>query len=122
MSRLQTAAATHTGYLRTTNQDLALATSYLAAVADGMGGHVGGEVAARMAVEKLLEAYRKDRTTGGLLAAVRDANEVVYHRSRIERNLRGMGTTPTASCGSRSSTSATRGATCSTDRHNGSTS
>jgi protein phosphatase len=96
MSRLQTAAATHTGYLRTTNQDLALATSYLAAVADGMGGHVGGEVAARMAVEKLLEAYRKDRTTGGLLAAVRDANEVVYHRSRIERNLRGMGTTLTA--------------------------
>lgn len=96
MSRLNTAAATHTGYLRTTNQDLALATSYLAAVADGMGGHVGGEVAARTAVEQLLEAYRRDRTTEGLLAAVRDANEAVYHRSRTDRNLRGMGTTLTA--------------------------
>ncbi|MGO9582578.1 MAG: Stp1/IreP family PP2C-type Ser/Thr phosphatase [Acidimicrobiales bacterium] len=96
MSRLKTAAATHTGYLRTTNQDLALATSDLAAVADGMGGHLGGEVAARIAVEQLLESYRRDRTTEGLLAAVSEANEAVYHRSRAERNLRGMGTTLTA--------------------------
>jgi PPM family protein phosphatase len=96
VSRLKTAAATHTGYLRTTNQDLALATTDLAAVADGMGGHVGGEVAARIAVEHLLEAYRRDRTTEGLLAAVRDANEAIYHRSKSDRNLRGMGTTLTA--------------------------
>ena len=96
MSRLKTAAATHTGYLRTTNQDLALATSDLAAVADGMGGHLGGEVAARIAVEQLLESYRRDRTTEGLLTAVSEANEAVYHRSRAERNLRGMGTTLTA--------------------------
>lgn len=95
MSHLRTAAATHTGYLRTTNQDLALATSYLAAIADGMGGHLGGEVAARVAVEELLEAYQ-DRTTEGLLAAVREANGAVYQRSRNERNLRGMGTTLTA--------------------------
>ena len=96
MSRIATAAATHTGYLRTTNQDIALATSDLAAVADGMGGHVGGEIAARIAVEHLLEAYRRDRTTEGLLAAVRDANEAIYQRSRSDRNLRGMGTTLTA--------------------------
>ena len=100
MSHLRTAAATHTGYLRTTNQDLALATSYLAAIADGMGGHLGGEVAARVAVEELLEAYQ-DRTTEGLLAAVREANGAVYQRSRNERNLRGMGTTLTAVRGHR---------------------
>ncbi len=96
MSTLRTAAATHTGYLRTTNQDLALATSDLAAVADGMGGHLGGEVAARMAIEHLLAAYRRDRTTQGLLAAVRDANNAIYQRSKSDRNLRGMGTTLTA--------------------------
>ena len=96
MSRLRTAAATDTGYLRSTNQDVALATNDLAAVADGMGGHLGGEVAARIAVEQLLEAYRRDRTTDGLLAAVGAANSAVYSRSQSDRNLRGMGTTLTA--------------------------
>ena len=96
MSWLRTAAATDTGYLRVTNQDVALATNDLAAVADGMGGHLGGEVAARIAVEQLLEAYRRDRTTDGLLAAVAAANSAVYARSKSDRNLRGMGTTLTA--------------------------
>jgi protein phosphatase len=96
MSRLRTAAATDTGYLRSTNQDVALATNDLAAVADGMGGHLGGEVAARIAVEELLSAYRLDRTTNGLVAAVRVANAAVYRKSRSDRNLRGMGTTLTA--------------------------
>jgi protein phosphatase len=96
MSRLRSAAATDTGYLRVTNQDLALTSSDLAAVADGMGGHLGGEVAARMAVEQLLQAFRNDRTTDGLIAAVRAANDAVYSRSRSDRNLQGMGTTLTA--------------------------
>jgi len=96
VSRLRTAAATDTGYLRVTNQDLALATSDLAVVADGMGGHLGGEVAARLAVEVVLEAYRRDRTTDGLIAAVRAANDAVYRRGKSDRNLRGMGTTLTA--------------------------
>jgi len=96
MSRLRSAAATDTGYLRVTNQDLALTSSDLAAVADGMGGHLGGEVAARMAVERLLQAFRNDRTTDGLIAAVRAANDAVYSRSRSDRNLHGMGTTLTA--------------------------
>jgi protein phosphatase len=96
MSWLRTAAVTDTGYLRATNQDFALATNDLVAVADGMGGHLGGEVAARIAVEELLVAYRRDRTTQGLIAAVRDANAAVYQRSKSDRNLRGMGTTLTA--------------------------
>ena len=96
MSWLRTAAATDTGYMRTVNQDLALASNDLAAVADGMGGHLGGEIAARVAVEQLLEAYQRDHTTDGLIAAVRAANDAVYRLSRSDRNVRGMGTTLTA--------------------------
>ena len=96
MSWLRTAVATDTGYLRTVNQDLALASADLAVVADGMGGHLGGEIAARVAVEELLAAFERDRTTDGLIAAVRVANDAVYRRSRSDRNVRGMGTTLTA--------------------------
>ena len=96
MSWLRTAVATDTGYLRTANQDLALASADLAVVADGMGGHLGGEIAARVAVEELLAAFERDRTTDGLIAAVRVANDAVYRRSRSDRNVRGMGTTLTA--------------------------
>ena len=75
MSRLRTAAATDTGYLRATNQDLALATSDLAAVADGMGGPSRRRGRRPDRGRELLRGLPTDRTTEGLLAAVREANE-----------------------------------------------
>ena len=46
-------AATHVGNVRISNQDKYGITSNLMAVADGMGGHNGGEVAAEIAVTTL---------------------------------------------------------------------
>jgi serine/threonine protein phosphatase PrpC len=94
--KLFASSATHAGRIRTSNEDRALIAENLVAVADGMGGHVGGEIAAEMAVERFSLDY--DLATGleGLIAAARRANRAVYQRSEAEPTLRGMGTTLTA--------------------------
>lgn len=96
MLKLFASSATHAGRIRTSNEDRALIAENLVAVADGMGGHVGGEIAAEMAVERFASDY--DLATGleGLIAAARRANRAVYQRSEAEPTLRGMGTTLTA--------------------------
>jgi serine/threonine protein phosphatase PrpC len=96
MTTLRAAALTDVGRVRTTNQDWVLATESLFAVADGMGGHAGGEVASRTAVESLKEAFEGDPTADGLAEAVKRANLAVWERSRDDAELRGMGTTLTA--------------------------
>lgn len=50
---LRWAAATDTGRRRDSNQDAVLAQYPLFIVADGMGGHIGGEIASASAVERL---------------------------------------------------------------------
>ncbi len=96
MTVLRAAAETHTGYVRSTNQDLALVSGDLIAVADGMGGHLGGEVASRTAIEELLHAFVQDRSDDGIVMAARRANRAVWRKSRVDRALHGMGTTLTA--------------------------
>ena len=78
------------------NQDIALATADLVAVADGMGGHAAGEVAAQIAIDALSEGF--DRTAGlrSLTDAVLAANRDVYDEAEHRKELRGMGTTLTA--------------------------
>lgn len=50
---LSWAAATDTGRRREVNQDAVLAEFPLYAVADGMGGHIGGEIASSSTVDRL---------------------------------------------------------------------
>jgi protein phosphatase len=90
------ASATDTGKVRSSNQDRCLATSGLVAVADGMGGHVGGEIAARTAIDALQRSFAANRSTAGLASATMQANRAVFDQSEQESSLRGMGTTLTA--------------------------
>jgi len=57
MTTLQAAARTNVGRVRENNEDAVLCLGHLVAIADGMGGHPGGEVASNLALA-LLEAAR----------------------------------------------------------------
>lgn len=63
------------------------------AVLDGMGGHVGGELAATTAAEVLARLGRTMDSAAAAESAVRQANEAVYRRMAEVPQFVGMGTT-----------------------------
>ncbi|HMQ24365.1 MAG TPA: Stp1/IreP family PP2C-type Ser/Thr phosphatase [Acidimicrobiales bacterium] len=93
MTTFRAGALTDTGRARAVNQDsLLVVDGRLYAVADGMGGHRGGEVASALALESLA-GNLDEPTTQALVAGVTSANSAVYRRSAEDPELRGMGTT-----------------------------
>lgn len=95
MTGLRAGSATDVGRRRTINQDMVLVSDSIFAIADGMGGHQGGEVASLAAVEALKKAFRERSTMEGLVDAIRAANEAVAVKARASTELRNMGTTLT---------------------------
>ena len=95
MTKLNGAAATDVGRVRQMNEDRYLVGEGLYAVADGVGGHQAGEVAAQTAVEALAEHFT-ERTPQGLVEAVLEANNAVWTLAQENAERRGMGTTITA--------------------------
>ncbi len=93
------AARSDVGMLREGNEDSAYAGAHLLAVADGMGGHVGGEIASAAAIEAL-RPLDKDLPASELLAAlehtVKAANDNLHRIVESDPALQGMGTTLTA--------------------------
>ena len=95
--RVRAGSATDIGRAREHNEDAYLAEEPLFAVADGMGGHRGGDVASNMAVETLRHAQGAGhRSWPQLLEKFREANRRVLERGGQDIELRGMGTTLTA--------------------------
>ncbi|MGZ4108473.1 MAG: Stp1/IreP family PP2C-type Ser/Thr phosphatase [Actinomycetota bacterium] len=91
---IRAGAATDIGLVREGNEDSYLVEAPLFVIADGMGGHRGGEVASRMAVETIESLFR--RGEGALSEQVQEANRAVFERSSLDRAVAGMGTTLTA--------------------------
>jgi len=98
------AGMTHVGRIRTVNQDAfdrfddPERGEILLVVADGLGGHRGGEVASRIAVGTLgqlcIESEGDARTR--LALAIERANAEIHRRATKNRDLKGMGTTVVA--------------------------
>jgi protein phosphatase len=90
---IDTAGVTDIGNVREANEDHFLTGGDLFAVADGMGGEGNGEIASRVAIEALQEAFADEPTAAGLVEAVRRANAAVLARSEAEPEPTRMGTT-----------------------------
>lgn len=91
-----TTGRTHIGHKRRRNEDSLLLGGHLAAVADGMSGHVDGDVASRTVVDALAvhdRALNPGELGAAMARAVSDANEAMANRIIREPALAGMGTT-----------------------------
>ena len=87
---------THQGLVRSSNQDSLLVDQGVFGVADGMGGHNGGETASRVAVQVVKNALRGKRPeVRALEVGVEAANRRIFDMARHDSALSGMGTTLT---------------------------
>ncbi|MCR2800528.1 protein phosphatase 2C domain-containing protein [Microbacterium sp. zg-Y818] len=93
-------AISHTGKVRSNNQDSGYAGSNLFAVADGMGGHAGGDVASSIAINRLSALDHSYDSPSDAERALRDAIADTATRLietvKAQPELAGMGTTVSA--------------------------
>jgi PPM family protein phosphatase len=99
--RLSSFAGTDVGRARSGNEDSYFCGRTVFAVADGLGGHQGGEVASAAAVEPLAALDGREfadpaEAAEALTAAIREANAAILDRAAGDPGLWGMGTTVTA--------------------------
>ena len=97
---LRYAARSDVGLVRNKNEDSGYAGPHLLVIADGMGGHAGGDVASSLAVGTLAdldgEALGSTEAQTRLAERLRMTNTALQDRVRAQPELAGMGTTVTA--------------------------
>ena len=90
-------ARSDVGRVRDGNEDSYLIQDPFYVVADGMGGHLAGDVASRIAVQTISEKIEAGsaNTPSGLEDAVKAANGTIWQQAQQDASLHGMGTTCT---------------------------
>lgn len=92
---MRVSAATHVGRVRALNEDAFYAGTHLWVVADGMGGHAAGDVAARLAVEALAAIDRPGLALAEVEEAIQEANAHLVAYGDTHPDAAGLGTTLT---------------------------
>lgn len=105
---MNTVHVSHVGRVRSVNEDSVwvrqLEQGYiLGIVADGMGGHLAGDTASRLAVETVSQDLTELETelplstlSAALSDAILHANEVIYRQAAEDERFHNMGTTVVA--------------------------
>ncbi|WP_295148182.1 Stp1/IreP family PP2C-type Ser/Thr phosphatase [uncultured Peptoniphilus sp.] len=99
---MKVVSATNVGNYRKNNEDSYYVneSKNLYVLADGMGGHLAGERASKMATEIIGQDFAKDREIKSiddaieiLSSSIGDANKKIFESSQENEDYRGMGTT-----------------------------
>lgn len=99
---MKVVSATNVGNYRKNNEDSYYVneSKNLYVLADGMGGHLAGERASKMATEIIGQDFAGDRQIKTiddaieiLSSSIRDANKKIFDSSQENEDYRGMGTT-----------------------------
>ena len=94
--KIVSGAATDVGRTRQVNEDAYLERHPLFVIADGMGGHVAGDVASATAIETIQDGWNGSTDIESISSMIKQANRAIFERAQTDPNLRGMGTTCTA--------------------------
>jgi protein phosphatase len=96
----KSAAVSHVGKIRANNQDSGYAGAQLFVVADGMGGHAGGDVASAIALKRIMETDKPfasaEDAEFALKSSLSAANSLLAETVFDHPELTGMGTTVSA--------------------------